>query len=535
MRKERFILATLASGLFLLFVFFAQTSFVSAQEVQYCEGKYLGPCGNPICESYGDECGLQPTPYSRGFCDNPDGSFNLCGDTAEQCTDYNTCASFFSLKFYNFSDSSLEITSISEQTGKNAAIGKITRTGDLRESLTVEVSSEDTRELTLSPLSNDIKSETISINFNAGESEASFEINSEQDNEADGDQQATITITPPTTSGYLVAEGVLVVLDYVACYDISDNVCTIRADTPVDKGCSCASEALADDNCKTVKLSKNIEVNDKNSLTGSSCVNYVDQSNPPSSGLGKVLDCQGKSIKSNLEASAVDPPTAILLARSSGLTIKNCVIEMFGDGVYLLSQVFGVNILSNTFLDNSGADIAISGFGNREIQVKGNVISGLEQPKEVLLNHGILLGDTRSSVVISDNRIFLQKDGLYFRNDNEAVIKHNTICHNTMDIHGPYEKDKKYVQGVSNACYNAKNWRDAGSEIDGCTYSCYGVPAPTVRNPTSAHQKDVEDKIQKGAVKNIKEDIEKSKNNEIPKIVPATEAKFWVKEAPQTP
>lgn len=146
-----------------------------------------------------------------------------------------------------------------------------------------------------------------------------------------------------------------------------------------------------------------------------------------------VFDCNGHSIGG--DGLSIDPEDAIFVTGSSGVTVRECQVSGFDQGIYLFASE-DITITQNTISANSSSGIQIS-----------------SSPDNAINNN-----------IIQDNT-----QGIVFSNASGNRVYSNTVCGNGTDFNVVSGTNL----GDNNTCNLPSDWNDAGTT--GCTYLCAGT------------------------------------------------------------
>ncbi len=201
-----------------------------------------------------------------------------------------------------------------------------------------------------------------------------------------------------------------------------------------------------------------------------------------------TLDCAGHSIS----GSGNFFTTGVYLSSRSGVTVKNCAVSNFNNGIVITSNSKSDSIINNTVNGNKLNGIyVVSG-------PSGNIISG----NSLSNNYGGISiyysnGNTVSSNTVTDNKnngiaVYFRSAGntlsgnTVLRNTNAGVfldpyVTNNTLTANFLCTNVAYDilAQNSSNSGQGNTCDKPDSWNDLG--VSGCSYAC---PAPPVTTKT---------------------------------------------------
>ncbi|MBI5635962.1 right-handed parallel beta-helix repeat-containing protein [Candidatus Micrarchaeota archaeon] len=149
-----------------------------------------------------------------------------------------------------------------------------------------------------------------------------------------------------------------------------------------------------------------------------------------------TFDCAGHSIT---ETGAGQSGREIYILASSGITVKNCVVNGFGDGILLLNSAGPITIEGNTLNGNT--------FG---IRVENSAHNSVLNNAAVGNTRGIYLSSAPYNTVTGNNASNSVADGFDLIGSNSNTISNNRFCSSaTLDV---YSAGSSSNTASANAC-----------------------------------------------------------------------------------
>jgi len=200
---------------------------------------------------------------------------------------------------------------------------------------------------------------------------------------------------------------------------------------------------------------------------------------------GITFDCQGNRIEGDSLDYGIllEIEHGIALESSSGNTIKNCNISIFGYGIDTYNS--DNNTIAKNVVNNNvrGISLSISSDNNNLSQNTANcneytgIVVLMGDSNTIIGNnvnsndfYGVHLQWSRDNTVIGNTLNYNSVYGLFIQDSVNNSIDSNYVCSNLdMDL---YITSSTGDYGDGNTCDNPDGWSD--TETTGCTYPCGG-------------------------------------------------------------
>ena len=244
-------------------------------------------------------------------------------------------------------------------------------------------------------------------------------------------------------------------------YDVGGGVCGCL-------NCSDCVSALNDPLCLVVNLTANTSL-------GVTCIDN------PANFSNKVFDCQGYTITGGVDWYG------IYLNGKNNNTIKNCVINNFYNGIYLITSsnntlmnnIANFNVLTGIYLINIANNNTLTNNTASNNSFYGIVLSN--SSNNTLTNNTANNNTHQGIVLISadSNNLNLNTvkwntlDGFWSTTSNNNTLSDNILCNNNQ-INGAYFDIESSLinSGDNNTCDTTSGWNDTGAT--GCSVFCNG-------------------------------------------------------------